>query len=101
MAIQDLRFDQEGAIYNGRLIRMDQVRRTRLFNKIGAPGNHLQHLPAKLQADALAFHAESGKFGPTPLLITADDQAVTFEWTGLISLTDYEVLKTVAEALGA
>jgi hypothetical protein len=99
--IDDLRFDQEGVIYDGRLIRMNQKRRTRLFNKLGAPGNYLQDLPARLQADALAFHADSGKFGPAPLLITAGDEAVTFELTNLTCLTDCEVLEAVAEALGA
>jgi hypothetical protein len=99
--IQELRFDQEGVIYKGRLYRMNQDRRTRLFDKLGAPGKYLKLLPAKLQADALAFHADSGKFRRSPLLITTGDEAVTFRWGNLICLEDFEVLEAVADPLGA
>lgn len=97
---QELEFDPAGVLYGGQLIRMDQAGRTRLFNKIGAPGHYLEKHDPRFQAVALAEHAARGDFGDKPTLVLRDGELVTIVRGELSSLSNAAVLRAVEEGLG-
>lgn len=96
----DLRFQPDGILYSGEVIRMDQSARTRAFNRIGAPSSYFEAHSPELQAAALGEHAALGDFGSRPTLVLHNGQLVTIAKGELLSLSDADTITAVREALG-
>lgn len=96
----DLRFQPDGILYSGEVIRMDQSARTRAFNRIGAPSSYFEAHSPELQAAALGEHAALGDFGSRPTLVLRNGQLVTIAKGELLSLSDADTISAVREALG-
>jgi hypothetical protein len=97
---EELTFDDTGVSHDGHVTPMDQESRTRLFNKIGAPGWYLENLRPWIQAIALAAHRDQGDFGDNPTLILRGTDLVTINRGKLLSLENSAVIEAVAEELG-
>jgi hypothetical protein len=96
----DLRFQPNGILYRGDVIRMDQSARTQAFNRLGAPGSYLAKRSPEFQAAALAEHASHGDFGRRPTLVLSKGELVTIARGDLFSLSYADTIGAVQDALG-
>jgi hypothetical protein len=96
----DLRFQPDGILYRGEVIRLDQSARTRAFNRIGAPNSYLEKHTPQFQAAALSEHATRGDFGGRPTLVLSNGELVTIAKGELLSLSNSDTIRAVQDALG-
>jgi hypothetical protein len=95
----ELEFDATGVMNRGQLIRIDDMARTRLFKRVGAPSGYFAQHSARFQALALNEHAARGDFGAKPNLILRDGALMTIVRGELINLPNGAVIRAIAEAL--
>jgi hypothetical protein len=93
-------FDTDGVHQHSETIPITQADRTRLFNKINAPGHYLEKLSPWLQASALSEHVRRGDFGPSPLLVLRNGAFATIARGELQTLPNSDVIRSVIEGVG-
>lgn len=95
-----LRFSPRGVEHGECFFGLDELGRSRLFGKVGAPiGYLMKHAPA-FQAATLAEHANRGDFDLSARLITRNDQIITVLRDELLALSYASVLTAVKDGLG-
>jgi hypothetical protein len=95
----ELVFDATGVTNRGELIPMDDMARTRLFKRVGAPSGYFAQQSATFQALALNEHAARGDFGAKPNLVLRGGALMTIVRSDLIHLPNAAVVRAVAEGL--
>jgi len=97
---EELVFDPEGLWLRGKRFPLDQSTRSRLFQKVGAPGWYLRKHGARFQMAALTEHLNRGDFGKRPKLVMKSGKLLTIANGELIDLSTSSVLSAAGDTLG-
>lgn len=99
MDTRDLRFAPEGIVYGEKLYNTNEQIRSRLFDKVGAPGKYLGTHSEAFQAEALSAHTRRGDFGQKPTLVLRGDELVTIVKGELFTLPNADVIRAIDQEL--
>ena len=98
--LSDVSFPPEGLAYQGRLIRLDQGKRDRLFRVVEAPTGYLGKHTPEFQGVVLTEHARRGHFGARPSLVLRGDELVAWDRGELFGLPNAAILRGIEEVVG-
>ncbi|HTB11110.1 MAG TPA: DUF932 domain-containing protein [Bryobacteraceae bacterium] len=97
----ELKFVEEGLRFDGRILKADRETRLRLLAKVGAPTAYWEEHTPSFQAEALSEHARRFDFGREPKAVLQNGDLFTLVDPDLTNLSIADVLRAIAEELGA